>query len=1256
MDRQNTNEKKTLKKGRRGWVISAAIVALLGISAGTVVLQNQSSQNQGQCESVTVSNSSSKEKEYTITDTIKETEKSFLPKVDAKEELAKAFVATKKVGSEDSIKSLDKSYEKLSEITKVEEKLKSQVRTEGEDAVEQVSKLEVANKDNKILVKSDNLTEKVEIEKSTSEKGKLVVQPELPSLVVTDDKGISAVQPKLSELVVGEKGTPEVQPKLPELVVSEKGTPEVQPKLPELVVIEKGIPEVQPKLPELVVSEKGTPEVQPKLPELVVIEKGTPEVQPKLPELVISEKGTPEVQPKLPELVVGEKGTPEVQPALPEAKPEKDKVLDKKEEKKEVEVNPATPTVPENKDQTTGTPTKEEKTLEEKKDKVEGNQSNLPGNKEQVETGKTNTVVGETTTEEVVKPAIPGKPEVPAKPAENGKPAVEAQPAVPAQPEVKKVVTTRTEVETSVIEPGVQHVPDANLNVGKTKVVQEGVAGKTETTYTITIENGVEVSRTVTGTQTTPAVDKVIHVGTKTSKEVVRTTKEEVVRTPILSGTQYVPDENLDAGVEKEVETGQNGEKLEVFTVTLEDGIETGRTLVSSTQKEAKNRVVHVGTKVAKKNIETVTREIHKIEHKVTSNTNPDLPKGEKKVIQAGKDGSYELVTTVVTTPDGTEVSRDEKRENEVPAVDEIVEIGTGENIETSRTFRTVEVNYETEEVKDEILNEGKRVVETKGQKGSYTETTIVYGNGRSSVVKSDEVKPVKEVVRVGTHKVLTENKTRVERKAGENFNTVEVKSDKLFNDQRVVKTKGKNGEIIENYKDYYEDGKLVKSELINTETVPAVDEVVEVGTKERYTYANEDKVITAEGEKRVADPELFEGDERVEDAVNGKETYKVKYINDENQNRTEVSRELINTVPAKQKVVHYGTKKLMSEVTEEETETISHGSRTENDSNLFEGETRTENGRDGFKRYRKIISVNNKTGERTVKSRELVETKDAVDTITYNGTKKKRIADPTDVVVPTTDDNYDIDGTWKDIKSLGENGLDPNNEDHRSAKYLHDNLSQADKDRVAVDETDDGDELPRDMGLISVWKVSRLSQAELDKLEQIVDNRKLNEHFMELLNEERTRKGLTPATIAADDSELTRVANIRANEMADHGSLRYQGKEEGKHKRPDGSRWSTAYDPEFYKQTNAMTENTAETTTVWDIVSLTNEKALAHYFYTVWKHSPGHYAAMMMGDGYSPANKNVQFRVALGFANHSLTSDNPTNVVAIMEIASMMD
>ena len=51
------------------------------------------------------------------------------------------------------------------------------------------------------------------------------------------------------------------------------------------------------------------------------------------------------------------------------------------------------------------------------------------------------------------------------------------------------------------------------------------------------------------------------------------------------------------------MEVGQDGEKLEVYTVTLEDGVETGRTLISSTQKRCKNRVVHVGTKVAKKTL-----------------------------------------------------------------------------------------------------------------------------------------------------------------------------------------------------------------------------------------------------------------------------------------------------------------------------------------------------------------------------------------------------------------------------------------------------------------------------------------------------------------------------------------------------------------------------------------------------------------------------------------------------------------------------
>ncbi len=54
-----------------------------------------------------------------------------------------------------------------------------------------------------------------------------------------------------------------------------------------------------------------------------------------------------------------------------------------------------------------------------------------------------------------------------------------------------------------------------------------------------------------------------------------------------------------------------------------------------------------------------------------------------------------------------------------------------------------------------------------------------------------------------------------------------------------------------------------------------------------------------------------------------------------------------------------------------------------------------------------------------------------------------------------------------KTLKSLGEKGLDPNNEDRHVVLSIYMTIFlNLIKDRVAVDEeADDGDELPRDMG-----------------------------------------------------------------------------------------------------------------------------------------------------------------------------------------------
>ena len=202
--------------------------------------------------------------------------------------------------------------------------------------------------------------------------------------------------------------------------------------------------------------------------------------------------------------------------------------------------------------------------------------------------------------------------------------------------------------------------------------------------------------------------------------------------------------------------------------------------------------------------------------------------------------------------------------------------------------------------------------------------------------------------------------------------------------------------------------------------------------------------------------------------------------------------------------------------------------------------------------------------------------------------------------------------------------------------------MSQAQKDKVSANQFDPD--------LIAAYRTTGLSQDDMNKLERILDVNKLNEEFTTLLNRERVAKGLAPATIADVDSPLAKVATVRANEMADYGSLRYKGVKEGKHKRPDGSSWMTAYTQDELKQYGRMGENAAESSgNHWNIISITNEKYLADKFFTNWKNSPGHYKIMMMD---AP---NIQFYLSLGFANHSMTSGlaNAHNVVAMMEVGS---
>ena len=844
-----------------------------------------------------------------------------------------------------------------------------------------------------------------------------------------------------------------------------------------------------------------------------------------------------------------------------ENKPAENKPAEKVSNGKKTEVKPANPAekpaVPEDKPQTPGTTTTTEGNSNKTTGTKTGNDNTqVPGNVGATTGGTSTTVTGETTNT-VTKPVenTPATPN-PEKPGEE-------TPTTPAP--VTKVVTTKTIQETTELIPGIDYVQDDTLELGQEVKVSEGVTGSIVTTYTVTYEDGVEVSRVVSGTETKPAVNAVVRVGTKVVKNVVKETKDITSRTPIHHGVKYLEDNTLEIGKEVVDVEGKDGEIVEVVRVTTEDGVEVSREVVSHDETPATDKVVRVGTKpkATTPKIEKTT-ENFTVKREVKISYDDNLAKGVENVIVEGSDGSYDEVTTKTYDESGKLISTEKEKVNEVAPVTREVVVGTGKNVETSRTSEKIEVKAEVKEIKDDKLKLGERKVDVEAKDGSYDLVTITYGDGHTKTIRENEVKATDGVVRVGT-KVERTTKERIERGDVITFTIERKKDSNIFEGDKVTKVEGEDGYKEKVFEDIYENGTLVESKL----------KEVRVGKK----------------------------------PVN--------------------------------RVIHEGTKPLYRDDFEFSSETIKRGVTRLADPTMTVGTERTsEEGRDGRVEYKTSIRINNKTGERVRGEKVEISRTQAVDKVVYFGTKE---VDPSDITVRKRDKDDFID-----VDNLTENGINDyfNNPNYRSAKWLHDNLSQENKDKF------NGEAHP-DIRETYGTSANNMTQDDLNKLKQIVDLDKVNRVFASLVNEERAKNGLAPVTVADRDSAVWKAAETRANEMALYGSLRYGGTLEGKHKRPDGSSWSTVYTSEEMDKFNGLSENAAEISgTNWNIVSITNEEYLAKTFYNMWKNSPGHYRTMMIKDHNMP----VQLALNFGFGAHSITNANAGahNVVGMMEIVRL--
>ena len=401
---------------------------------------------------------------------------------------------------------------------------------------------------------------------------------------------------------------------------------------------------------------------------------------------------------------------------------------------------------------------------------------------------------------------------------------------------------------------------------GYSKITQVGSPGTITTTYEVTYEDDVEVSRKeISKVENPKAVDEITVIGT--SKMTERTVDEQV---DVPFKTIYVSDNTLPAGESVVDEEGSPGQIIRTFLVSYRNGKEIGRTIVSEHKiTDAVNRVVRVGNATPIVETTELVDETESIDYNTFKEFSDQLPAGTTKVIQAGKKGQ-KTNRYSVTKVNGEETSRTFVESNiATDPVDEIIQVGTRvkeirEASETSPIPFTVKVR------KDTTKPIGYRVTEVEGQDGEKSDLyKVTYINGTET--KREHLKTT--VVREAVDKVIVEG-------AGVERALFEIQEDKITstteyrNDDTLPEGETKITQVGEEgllrktiEKRYFNDElrstKLVESKLIK-EATPTI---ILVGTKHVPTIKVEQNTQTekiAYKTQNVEDPDLPKGQTKV--------------------------------------------------------------------------------------------------------------------------------------------------------------------------------------------------------------------------------------------------------------------------------------------------------------------------------------------------------------------------------------------------------
>ena len=321
---------------------------------------------------------------------------------------------------------------------------------------------------------------------------------------------------------------------------------------------------------------------------------------------------------------------------------------------------------------------------------------------------------------------------------------------------------------------------------------------------------------------------------TYSKQEKARVEETRLVRQERATGfdTVYKYNPNLDKGLRRTIQEGKKSIVESQTHIKFVNKKEVSRRLVSErVLQQGQNRIIEIGTREVKKVPQVTVKEIP---YQTITRENPNLPKGERRVIQSGLTGRVEerTVTTYVNgrpqpNPEVTNRVLREKR-------DEIVEVGTQEVRQDSQV-KVKEIPYQTITRENPNLPKGERRVIQSGITGRVEETTTTtYVNGRpqpNPEVTSRVLRDKRdEIVEVGTQEVRQDSQVTVKEIP---YQTITRENPNLPKGQRRVIQSGLTGRVEETTTTTYVNGRPQPNPEVTRRVLrDKRDEIVEVGTQ----------------------------------------------------------------------------------------------------------------------------------------------------------------------------------------------------------------------------------------------------------------------------------------------------------------------------------------------------------------------------------------------------------------------------------------